>query len=137
MYPSGKQRYRRLLFESPEQSWQRSGRQLNVSCVMADQWRIDMRAGSPTHILLVFRGGNEYVFVDNEVKATVCVTLSTTAIHMFQREGLSPDELARQVTEWVLVSRQKNGSADLTTSEDLSDFCQYYFSNKSLEKQAC
>ncbi|MEX5219773.1 MAG: hypothetical protein NW701_18240 [Nitrospira sp.] len=96
-----------------------------------------MRAGSFTHILLVFRGGNEYVFVDNEAKTTVCVTLSTAAIHMFQREGLTADELARHVSEWVLVGRQRNGSVDLTTSEDLSRFCQYYFANQVLAKQAC
>ena len=96
-----------------------------------------MHAGSPTEILLVFRGGNEYVFVDNEARNTVCVTLSTAAIHLFQREGLTPDQLARHVTQWVLVNREKNGSADLTTSEDLSHFCRYYFSNKALANQAC
>jgi hypothetical protein len=137
MYLLNRQLYRRLLLDSPEQSWQRSSRQLNVSCVMANQWRINMHVGSPKEILLVFRGGNEYVFVDNEARNTVCVTLSTAAIHMFQREGLAPDELARHVTEWVLTSQQKNGSADLTTSEDLSHFCQYYFLNKALSKQAC
>lgn len=96
-----------------------------------------MASGSMTRLLLVFRCGGEYVFIDNETKTTVTVTLSTTAINMFRREDLTPDDLARRGAEWALLTHQPYGIVDLTLSEDLSEFCRYYFSNETLTRQAC
>jgi hypothetical protein len=67
----------------------------------------------------------------------VTVTLSTTAINMFLRENLTPDDLAKHAAEWSLLTEQPYGSVDLTVSEDLSEFCRYYFSNAALARQAC
>ena len=96
-----------------------------------------MLSGSTTRLLLVFRCGGEYVFIDNETKTMVTVTLSTTAINMFRREDLTPDKLARQAAEWAVLTHQPYGIVDLTLSEDLSEFCRYYFSNETLARQAC
>jgi hypothetical protein len=96
-----------------------------------------MLSGSSTRLLLVFRCGGEYVFIDNDTKTMVTVTLSMTAINMFIRENLTPDDLARHAAEWALLTPQSYGGVDLTISEDLSEFCRYYFSNEKLARQAC
>ena len=94
-------------------------------------------SGIATRLLLVFRCGAEHVLVNSKTETTVVVTLSAAAINLFYREGLTPDDLARQVAEWALLNHQPNTSVDLTVSEDLSRFCQYYFSTQELVKQAC
>ena len=96
-----------------------------------------MASGNSTRLLLVFRCGGEYVFIDNESKTMVTVTLSMAAINMFLREDLTPDHLARQAAEWALVTPRAYGSVDLTVTEDLSEFCRYYFSTEKLARQAC
>lgn len=94
-----------------------------------------MVSGSAVRLLLVFRCGGEYVFVNSNTKTMVTVTLSTTAINMFLRENLTPDDLARHAAEWASLGPQ--ASVDLTISEDLSEFCRYYFANEKLARQAC
>ena len=94
-----------------------------------------MVSGSAVRLLLVFRCGGEYVFVNSNTKTMVTVTLSTTAINMFLRENLTPDDLARCAAEWASLGPQ--ASVDLTVGEDLSEFCRYYFANEKLARQAC
>ncbi len=96
-----------------------------------------MMSRSSTRLLLVFRCGGEYVFVDNETKTMMTVTLSTAAINLFRREDVMPDDLARHAAEWGLLNRQPHRSVDLTASEDLSRFCRYYFSSEPVARQAC
>jgi hypothetical protein len=104
---------------------------------MVGDRRFSMTSSNSTRLLLVFRCGGEYVFIDNESKTMVTVTLSVTAVNMFLREDLTPDNLARQAAEWALATPRAYGSVDLTVTEDLSEFCRYYFSNDKLARQAC
>jgi hypothetical protein len=96
-----------------------------------------MVSNNSPRLLLVFRCGAEYVFVDNETRAMMTITLSTAAINVFRREDLTPDDLARRAAEWALLTHDPDSSVDLTVDEDLSQFCQYYFSSEALAKQAC
>ena len=96
-----------------------------------------MVSNNSSRLLLVFRCGAEYVFVDNETRAMMTVTLSTTAINIFRRETLTPDDLARRAAEWALLTHDEDSSVNLTVDEDLAQFCQHYFSNEAIEKQAC
>jgi hypothetical protein len=137
MYQTGKRPFRRLFSSSQEGLPKASNGKFTLCCVMADQWRLSMVSHNAPRLLLVFRCGAEYVFVDNETRAMMTITLSTTAINIFRREDLAPDDLARRAAEWALLTHDPNSSVDLTVDKDLSQFCQYYFSSAALEKQAC
>ena len=66
------------------------------------------------------------------------VTLSPTAITLFNQCHVKADDLAKQAAEWAQFINRTSGIVDLNTeSNDLSEFCQYYFQNKALEKRVC
>jgi hypothetical protein len=87
---------------------------------------------------LVFRCGNEYVFTHGEAAGILIVTLSTTATKMLRKYDVSEEELARQAAEWLVFTKRSNGAVDFTSSsDDLSEFRQYFFTNERLCKRAC
>jgi hypothetical protein len=87
---------------------------------------------------LVFRGGYEYVFTHGENTEFLSVTLSTTAISLFEKYNVIADDLAKQAAEWALVTKRTSGTVDFDpATDDLSEFCQYYFENQVLGKRAC
>jgi len=86
---------------------------------------------------LVFRGGYEYVFTHGETTSVLTVTLSHTAIKIFEKYDVTADHLAKQAAEWAAVIKKPGGTVDFRTSDDLSGFCQYYFENEALAKHAC
>ena len=88
-------------------------------------------------ILLVFRYGYEYVFIHGET-SMLTVTLSTTAINLFSRYNVESDDLAKQAAEWAVFEGRLSGIVDLgLESDDLSEFCRYYFHTEVLAKRAC
>ena len=88
-----------------------------------------MQSSNVTDLTLVFQSGGEYVFVNPETDRMLTVTLSATAINVFRGRDLAPDDLARRVAEWAVLTRQSTGHINLTIDKDLSPFCQYYFSS--------
>ena len=88
-------------------------------------------------IWLVFRHGYEYVFMHGET-SMLTVTLSPTAITLFNQCHVKADDLSKQAAEWAQFINRTSGIVDLNTeSNDLSAFCQYYFQNEALEKRVC
>jgi hypothetical protein len=94
-------------------------------------------ARQSSQLCLVFRGGHEYVFTHGETTKLLTVTLSNTAIKLFDKYEVTADDLAKQAVEWALVTKRGGGTIDFRTTEDLSEFCQYYFENEALEQRVC
>lgn len=91
-----------------------------------------------SQLLLVFRCGYEYVFTHPETTSMLTVTLSPAAINLFDVRHVQADTLAREAAEWALLNNRQNGNVDLSaSSDDLSDFCTYYFQSEALAKRAC
>ena len=99
-------------------------------------WRAHMVPPVSSKLWLVFRGGYEYVFTDGEA-AMLTVTLSTTAITVFDRHNVHADDLATHAAEWAIFIHRANGAVDFGEANDLLKFCQYYFHYEKLEKRAC
>jgi hypothetical protein len=95
-----------------------------------------MVATASSKILLVFRCGHEYVFTHGQIQM-LTVTLSTTAITLFDRHNVKADDLAKEAAEWALLNNRMSGIVDLSAESDLSDFCRYYFRNATAVKRAC
>ena len=67
----------------------------------------------------------------------VTVTLSTNAINLFRQYCIQGNDLAKHAAEWALFTNRANGIMDFSpATDDLSEFCQYYFGNEALEKRA-
>ena len=96
-----------------------------------------MVATESSTIALVFRCGQEYVFTYGQTLAMLTVTLSPTAITLFDRHNVKADDLAKQAAEWALFNNRMSGIVDLSAESDLSEFCRYYFRNEASAKRAC
>jgi hypothetical protein len=88
-----------------------------------------MQSSHVTDLTLVFQSAGKYVFVNTGTDRMLTVTLSATAISVFRKRNLGPDDVARRAAEWAVLTRQSTGHINLTIDKDLSPFCQYYFSS--------
>lgn len=94
-------------------------------------------SGIANPLLLVFRCGTEYVFVNTKTNKMIAVTLSAAAMNLFDRENVHADDLAREAAEWAQLAERPAAQVDMTDSDDLSEFCRYYFHDRLLARQAC
>jgi hypothetical protein len=76
---------------------------------------------------LVFRSGHEYVFIHGETSDFLTVKVSMTAVNMFKKYEMTEEDVAKLAAEWGLYSKRRHRIVDLSFSDDLSEFCQYYF----------
>ena len=112
-------------------------RQFVPDCVSLSSYGVMMVNQHSSTIWLVFRCGHEYVFTHEGSTAIVTVTLSTNAVHLFRQCSIQANDLAKHAAEWALFTNRANGIVDFSpATDDLSEFCQYYFGNEALEKRA-
>jgi hypothetical protein len=140
----GKRPYRNLLSKSQRDLWldvgavDKSPRQITMSLTVTNTQRTNMITMGSSETWLVFRGGHEYVFTHGEFAEVLTVTLSTSAINLFEKYNVTANDLAKQAAEWALYIKRTSGTVDFsTTTDDLSEFCRYYFGNEMLRKRAC
>jgi hypothetical protein len=140
MYRLGKRPYRGFLPRSQFDAGavEKSPRQTAVCRPVLNSQRTNMITTGSSETWLVFRCGYEYVFTHGETTNTLTVTLSTTAISLFEKCNMTADDLAKQAAEWALSIKRTSGTVDFSTStDDLSEFCLYCFGNEKLGKRAC
>ena len=100
--------------------------------------------GAPfTHIVsqvwLVFRSGHHYVFINGDARDLLTVTLSAAALRLFEQYDVTAEDVAKSVAEWALAIKRRTGMVDFSTAatDDLSEFCRYYFEDESRRQRAC
>jgi hypothetical protein len=92
-----------------------------------------------SQVWLVFRSGNDYVFVNGDARDLLTVTLSAAALSMFEQFGVTAEDVAKSAAEWALAIKRRTGMVDFSTaaSDDLSEFCRYYLGEESRRQRAC
>jgi hypothetical protein len=85
---------------------------------------------------LVFRSGHEYVFIQGETSDFLTVKVPVTAMNMFEQYAVTEEDVARLAAEWALYCKRTRKIVDLSSSDDLSEFYQYYFNHEPMRKRA-
>ena len=90
-------------------------------------------------VWLVFRSGHHYVFINGEARDLLTVTLSAAALSLFEQYDVTAEDVAKSAAEWAFAIKKRTGMVDFSTAvtDDLSEFCRYYFGDESRRRCAC
>ena len=87
----------------------------------------------------MFRSGHDYVFINGDARDLLTVTVSAAALSLFEQFGMTAEDVAKSAAEWALGTNRRTGMVDFSTAttDDLSEFCRYYFGDESRRQRAC